>query len=86
MKVPFIVYADLESLLEKISSCHNNLKQSSTIKKNKHRAYGYSLFTNCSFDAIKNKFDLYRGKDCMENFHVNLREHARKIISYEKKK
>ena len=24
MKVPFIIYADLESLLEKISNCHNN--------------------------------------------------------------
>ena len=24
MKVPFIIYADLESLLENISTCHNN--------------------------------------------------------------
>ena len=24
MKVPFIIYADLESLLEKICTCHNN--------------------------------------------------------------
>ena len=23
MKVPFIIYADLESLLEKMSTCHN---------------------------------------------------------------
>ena len=27
MKVPFIIYADLESLLEKMSTCHNNLKK-----------------------------------------------------------
>ena len=33
MKVPFIIYADLESLLEKISTCHNNSKKSSTTKK-----------------------------------------------------
>ena len=25
MKVPLIIYADLESLLKKISTCHNNL-------------------------------------------------------------
>ena len=25
MKVPFIIYADLESLLEKLSICHNNI-------------------------------------------------------------
>ena len=24
MKVPFIIYADFESLLEKINTCHNN--------------------------------------------------------------
>ena len=24
MKVPFVIYADLECLLEKISTCHNN--------------------------------------------------------------
>ena len=24
MKVPFIIYADLESLLEEINTCHNN--------------------------------------------------------------
>ena len=25
MKAPFVIYADLESLLEKMSKCHNNL-------------------------------------------------------------
>ena len=29
---------------------------------------GYSLFTNCSFDLTKNKFDCYDGKDCKEGF------------------
>ena len=33
MKVPFIIYADLQSLLEKMSTCHNNPKKSSTTKK-----------------------------------------------------
>ena len=32
MKVPFIIYADLESSLEKISTCHNNPKKSSATK------------------------------------------------------
>ena len=27
MKVPFIIYADLESLLEKRNTCHNNPKK-----------------------------------------------------------
>ena len=32
MKIPFIIYADLKSLLEKMSTCHNNPKNSSTTK------------------------------------------------------
>ena len=53
MKVPFIIYADLESLLEKMGTCHNNPEKSSTTKINKHTPSGYSLFTHCSFDTTK---------------------------------
>ena len=89
MKVPFIIYADLEPLLEKMSTRHNNSEKSSTTKINKHTPSGYSLFTmnylHCSFDTIKDKLDYYRGKNCMKNFCLDLREHATKIINYEKK-
>ena len=82
LKVSFIIYANLESLLEEMITCHNNPKKSSTTKINKHAASGYSLFTNCAFDAAKNKFDCYRGKDCINFFFIDLREHATKIINY----
>ena len=36
MKVPFIIYADLECLLEKMSTCINNPNESSATKINKH--------------------------------------------------
>ena len=85
MKVPFIISADLESLLEKINACHNNPEKSSTTKINKHTPSSYSLFTRCLFDTTKNKLGYYRGKNCMKNFCLDLREHATKIISYEKK-
>ena len=62
MKVLFIIYADLESLLEKIITSHNNPEKSSTTKINKHTRSGYSLFTQCSFDTTKNKLDYFRGK------------------------
>ena len=86
IKLPFIIYADLECLPEKMSTCCNNPKESSTTKINKHTPSGYSLFTHCSFDKTKNKLDYYRGKDCMKKFCKDLREHATKIINYEKKK
>ena len=57
MKLPFIIYAAMESLLEKVNICHNNSKRSSTTVINKHTSSGCSLFTHFLFDAIKNKFD-----------------------------
>ena len=33
LKHPFIIYGDLECLLEKIDACHNNLKKPYTEKK-----------------------------------------------------
>ena len=86
MKVPFIIYADLESLLEKMSTCHNNPKKLSTTKINRYTASVYSLFRNCSFDTTKNKLDYYTGENCMKNFCIDLREHATKIVDYEEKK
>ena len=86
MKVPFIIYADMKSLLEKMSTYLNNLKKSSTTKIDKHTPSGYSLLTHCSLDATKNKLDCYRGKDSMEMFCKDLRKHAAKIMNYEKKR
>ena len=63
MKIPFIIYAHLESLLKKMSTHHNKL----TTKINKHILSVYSFFTHCSFDTTKNRFDYYRGKNCMKN-------------------
>ena len=54
IKLPFGVYADLEYLLEKMSTCQNNPKESSATEINKHTPSGYSLFTHCSFDKSKN--------------------------------
>ena len=84
MKVPLINYAEVESLLEKMNTCRNNPEKSSTIKVNKHTPSGYTLFTYCSFDTTKNKLDYYRGKSFMKNVFLDLREHATKIINYEK--
>ena len=85
IKLPFVVYADLECLLEKMSTCYNNPEESSTTKINKHTPSGYSIFTHCSFDKSKNKLNYYRGEDCMAKFCKDVREHATKIINYEEK-
>ena len=42
LKVPFIVYADFECLLQKIRSYQNNLEKSYTERKAKHIPSGYA--------------------------------------------
>ena len=85
IRSPFIIYADLECLLEKTGTSYNNPEESSATEINKHAPSGYSLFTHCSFDKSKNKFDCYSGDNWMEKFCQDLREHATKIINHEKK-
>ena len=85
IKLPFVVYVDLECLFEKMSTCYNNPEESSTTKINKQTPSGYSIFTHCLFDKSKSKLNYYRGEDCMTKFCKDLREHATKIINYENK-
>ena len=58
LKLPFIIYADLECLLKKIDPCQNNPDLLSTTKINQHIPSGYSIYSNCSFDNSNNKFKL----------------------------
>ena len=48
------------------------------------------MLTIWAFDHIENKHTkttyTYRGKDCMKKFCESLREHAKNIIDFEKKK
>ena len=80
-----IIYADLQCFFEKMYSCQNKLEKSDTEKKTKHTPSSYSLFTNFSFDATKNKLDCYKGEDCMERLCKDLRNHAMKISNSEGK-
>ena len=85
-KAPFIIYADIEFIIEKIDECKNNPENSSTTKVSEHIPSGFSMSTISSFRNIENKHDAYRGKDCMKKLCEYLREHALKIINYFKKK
>ena len=84
-KMPYIVYADIESLIKKIDECTNNPENSSTAKKEEHTPCVYSMSTIWAFDHIENKHTLYHGKDYMKKFCESLREHAKNIIDFEKK-
>ena len=85
LKLPFVIYADLECILKKIDTCQNNPDLSPTTKINQHIPSGYSIYTSCSFDKYNNKLSYYRGEDCMRRFCKDLKGHAIKIIDFKKK-
>ena len=85
-KAPFIIYADLECIIEDIDGRKNNPENSSTTKVSEHIPSGFSMSTISSFINIENKHDVYRDKDRMKKFCKFLREQAMKRINFKKKK
>ena len=85
-KAPFVIYADLECIIENIDGCKINPENSSTTKASKHILSGFSMSTISSFRNIENKHDVYTRKDCMKKFCGSLRERPMKVINFKKKK
>ena len=75
-KAPFISYADLECIIQKIDGCKNNPENSFTTKVSKYIPLAFSMFTISSFRSIENNHDVYRAKDCMKKFCKFLRDHT----------
>ena len=59
-KAPFIVYADLECIIEKTAGCKNNPESLSTKKVSEQIPSGFSVSTISSFRSIENKHDIHR--------------------------
>ena len=85
-KISYIIYADIESLIRKIDGCANNPEKSSTTEIGEHIPCEYSMSIIWGLDHIEEKHTLYRRKDCMKKSCNSLREHAKNIIDFEKKK
>ena len=83
--MPYIIYADMESLIKKIGGCANKSENSLTTKIQEHIPCPYSMSTIWAFDNIENKHTIICAKDCMKKLCESLREHAKYIIDFEKK-
>ena len=86
LKYPFIIYADLECILQVIYTCQNNPNKSYTENKTQHIPSGYALVICCPFDKSKTEIIYYREKYCIENLGKQLRDQATKIITKKKGK
>ena len=83
-KMPYMIYADIVSLITKIDGCVNNPENSSATKIGDHIPCEYSMSTIWAFDQTESKDNLYHKKGCTKIFCKSLRERAKKIINIEK--
>ena len=67
-KVPFIMYADFESILEPIQGPGNDPRISSVRGVNVHTPSGWGIRSEFAYGEVKNPLKLYRGKDCVSTF------------------
>lgn len=66
LKVPFIIYADVESILKKPEE--NFCKSDSTTAYQQHEAYSIGYYFKCSYDDSKSYYKSERGPHCVDWF------------------
>ena len=64
-KVPFMMYADFESILKLIQGLENNPRISTTRGINVHTPSGWCIWSEFAYGEVKDPMALYRGKDCI---------------------
>lgn len=74
-KIPFVIYADFESVLE--NSDINTSPHTRTYKVHKPACFAYYIC--CSYDSTLNKYVTYRGRDCVDKFIELLIEDTKHI-------
>ena len=84
--MPYIIYADIKSLIIKTDGCANNPEKVLTTKIDEYISCGYSMSTIWGFDHIEDKHTLYHGKDCKKKFCTSLNKHTQKKLILERKK
>ena len=78
-KVPFIMYADFESILEPIHGPGNNSRISSTRGINNHVPSGWCVCSEFAYGKVENPLKLYCGGDCVKRFSDHVIEEARRL-------
>ena len=80
IKVPFIMYADFESILEPIQDAGNNPMISSTRGVNNHVPSGWCIRSEFAYNGkVENPLKLYRRKDCVKKFCDHVIGEARRL-------
>ena len=78
-KVPFVMYADFESILKPTEETSTNPKGPYTKEISQHIPSGLYLYSTFSYGKVENPLILYRGEDCVSKFCEQAREQTRRL-------
>ena len=78
-KVPFIMYADFESILKPIQGPNPAPTGSYTSEVTKHSSSGWCVYSKFVYGEVKDRLKLYRGKDCLEKYCDYIRKEANRL-------
>ena len=86
-RVPFMIYADTESLVKPIESCEPNPQNSYTKKYQKHEPISFSYYIKCFDDNVfEPVLRSYIGEDAMQKFVEWLENDVKEIAKIPPKK
>ncbi|KAL6421596.1 hypothetical protein ACFW04_014325 [Cataglyphis niger] len=74
-RVPFVVYADLECVLEK----EEERRTSNTFIVQHHKAYSLGYYARCAFDDARSMSRSHRSENCVSWFVLELRDLAFRV-------
>ena len=80
-KVPFMMYADFESILEPIQGASNNPNVSSTRGVNVHTPSGWCVYSKFAYGNLTNPPTQYRGPDCVNEFCKHIISEAKRLYN-----
>ena len=80
-KVPFVMYADFESILEPIQGVSNNPNASSTRGVNVHKPSGWCLHSKFAYGSVKKPTTQYREANCVEKFCEHILSEAKRLYT-----
>ncbi|XP_047029015.1 uncharacterized protein LOC124636862 isoform X1 [Helicoverpa zea] len=77
--VPFVIYADFETMLERFESCDPDPTKASTVIRQRHVPVAFGYHITCTLDANYNCYVSYRGLDCVSKFVKSIYKDAQRI-------
>ena len=85
-KVPFVIYADFESILVPVSGAPNKPEMSSTRGINVHQPSGWCMYSKFAYGKITSPLKQYRGRDCISKFCETIMAEAKRLYKSAPKK